>query len=1167
MSKHLKTLFLFTSLLTCLTISSQHARAQQATVTGQITDAAGAVVTGAEVTVTNIETSAKTSAVSNEDGVYTIPLLPPGNYNIAVAAANFKTSVQQNIKLDVAQRAKYDFQLEAGQVNETVTVRAETAQLTSSETAALSQVIDEKRINDLPLNGRNPLELSRLTPGVNLQATAFNDARNFNLTSASINGGPSGTNAILIDGGTATLPERNEYSVSPNVDAVKEFRVQTNSFSAEYGLTGGGVINVVTKSGTNDFRGSLFEFVRNDRFDANTFARNRVGTRKPPLRYNQFGGTIGGPIFFPRFGEGGPVLLNGRDRAFFLFNYEGFRFRTQDTQLLRVPTLLERQGNFSQTFVFDAVTRTYLPVVLYDPATTITNGNVTTRGLLRDASGNPTVIIPANRLDPVALRTLQYYPLPNRTPDNPSGTNNFVATPPNSTNNNQYNLRFDFDLTANSKINARYSQNDASSLLSPVFSPDNPAEPGGATQDRNNKNFVLGYTQVIKPTIFNDFRFTLNRQDLLSAPPGFNLNATSLIGLPSTVPNFLFPRFNIGDVQAIGNNAGFLAVRGQTVGQIFNAVTVIAGNHSLKFGVDLRNNLRDDFSPGNASGAFDFSRGQTGSIVNVGGRLSATTGFGFASFLLGAVSGGNLNVGIAKAEGFRSYSGFVQDDYKVNQRLTLNLGLRYDLIEPSTERFDRYANFNPTRLNPITNTPGVVEFSGDFGRSIQNPDKNNFGPRVGFAFDVFGDARTIVRGGFGMFYYHNAIREFPDTQGFSQSTNFNSIAQQPVFGLQQGPVSILQPFGSTRGAASFLGDNVSYFQPDDQNSYAQQWNLSIQRELPYNVLLDVAYAGNRGIYQFSQSYDLNQINPQFYSLGAALAEQVPNPYFNVLPVGSPLRTATITRLQSLRPYPYFGNITVLNPKLGSSTYHSLQLKAEKRFSQGLSFLVAYTGSKKIGDVGRGVIDFATTGGAEQFLANSTQFTTYNRNLNRSIEPEDVSRNLVTSFVYELPFGRGKNSLSNGFLSRVLGNFTTQGIFSYRTGVPLVIRGAANNPGNIAVADRPNQLRSAVLPSDERSTDRWFDTAAFVAPAPFTFGNTPRTQPDLRGPSFYSFDFSLFKNVPFGERYSVQLRAEAFNVFNRANLGLPDTNFLSPNFGRIFTALDPRRIQFGAKFYF
>lgn len=1165
MTKHFKFSLLCAAFLTCLIITGQPVRAQQAAITGQITDQAGAVVPGAEVTLTNVETLSKASAATNEDGVYTIPLLPPGNYNITVAVANFKTFVQQNVKLDVAQRAKFDFQLEAGQVSETVTVSAETAQLTSSETSSLSQVIDEKRINDLPLNGRNPLELSRLTPGVNLQATAFNDARNFNLTSASINGGPSGTNAILLDGGSATLPERNEYSVSPNVDAVKEFRVQTNSFSSEYGLTGGGVINIVTKSGTNGFHGSLFEFVRNDRFDANTFARNRVGTKKPPLRYNQFGGTVGGPIFFPGFGEGGPVFFNGRDKAFFLFNYEGFRFKTQDTQLLRLPTLLERRGDFSQTFVFDSTTRTYLPVVLYDPTTTNAAGNV--RNLLLDANGNPTVIIPINRLDPVALRTLQFFPLPNRVADNPSGSNNYVATPPNSTNNNQYSVRFDFNLTANSKINARFTQNHANSLLSPLFSADNPAEPGGATQDRNNKNFVFGYTQVIRPTVFNDFRFTLNRQALLSAPPGFNLNAPSLIGLPSSVPNFLFPRFNIGDVQAIGNNAGFLALRGQTTGQIFDAVTVIAGKHSLKFGVDLRNNLRNDFSPGNASGAFDFSRGQSGSIVNVSGRLASTTGFGFATFLLGAVSGGNLNVGIAKAEGYRSYSGFVQDDYKFSQRLTLNLGLRYDLIKPSTERFDRYSNFNPTRINPIVNAPGVVEYASDFGRSIQKLDKNNFGPRVGFAYDVFGDTKTIVRGGFGIFYYHNAIREFPDTQGFSQSTNFTSVAQSPVFNLQQGPASILQPFGNTRGAASFLGDNVTYYQPDDVNSSAQQWNLGIQRELPYNILLDVAYAGNHGVHQFTQSYDANALNPQFYSLGTALSQQVANPYFNVLPVGSPLRTATITRLQSLRPYPYFGNITVLNPKLGNSVYNSLQLKAEKRFSQGLSFLVAYTGSKKIGDVGRGVIDFATTGGAEQVLVSNTQSSTYNRQLNRSIEPEDVSRNLVTSFVYELPVGRGKSRLSNGFLSYVFGNFTTQGIFTYRTGVPLAIRGAANNSGNIAVADRPNQLRSAVLPNGERSADRWFDTTAFVAAAPFTFGDAPRTQPDLRGPSFYSFDFSVFKNIPFSERYSVQLRAEVFNVFNHTNLGLPNTNFLSPDFGKIFTALDPRRIQFGAKFYF
>lgn len=753
-----KSFALCSGLMIAISLFGGAARAQQATITGSVTDSTSAVVAGAQVTVTNTQTSARTSATTGEDGIYTIPLLPPGVYDISIEAPNFKTFVQTGVKLDVEQRAKFDYQLEAGQVTETVQVTADT-QITSPEQSSLSQVIDIKRVNDLPLNGRNPLELARLTPGVNLQATAFNDARNFNLTSASINGGPSGTNAILLDGGSATLPERNEYSVSPNVDAVQEFRVQTNSFSAEFGLTGGGVINLVTKSGTNDFAGSLFEFVRNDRFDANTFARNRSGIRdprtgkavRPPLRYNQFGGTIGGPIFFPRFGEGGRAYFDGRNRAFFLFNYEGIRFRAQDTLFVRVPTLLERQGDFSQSFVVDpaspANARRFLPVILYDPA--LTSGG-TSRGLLRDAAGNPTVVIPASRLDPVAQRVLQFYPLPNRAGDDPTGSNNYVATPPNATDVDQINVRLDFNLRANSKINARYSQNYASSLLSPIFSPDNPAEPGGATQDRQNKNFVFGYTQIISPTVINELRFTLNRQALLSAPPGFGTNSPAALGLPATVPNFLFPRFAIADVQAIGSNAGFLAVRGQTAGQIFDAVTIARGKHSVRAGIDLRNNLRNDFSPGNASGSFTFSRAQTGSIAAVGGRAPATTGFGFATFLLGAVSGGNLNVGIARAEGYRSYSGFVHDDYKATRRLTLNLGLRYDLIEPATERYDRYASFNPTRINPAVNAPGVLEFAADIGRRVQNTDKNNFGPRAGFALDVFGDARTVLRGGFGI---------------------------------------------------------------------------------------------------------------------------------------------------------------------------------------------------------------------------------------------------------------------------------------------------------------------------------------------------------------------------------------------------------------------------------
>lgn len=1150
----------------CLT--TEVAYGQQATVTGRVTDQTEAVVPGAQVTIANVETKITNTVTTNDEGYYTLPPLQPGDYDLTVEATNFQSVRQKNLRLNVQQVARLDFTLQAGQVSESVEITAG-AQLTEPESGALGTVIENKRINELPLNGRNPLELARLTPNVNLQATAFNDSRNFNLVSMSINGGPPGSNAIHLDGSSATLPERNEYSVSPNVDAVQEFKVHTNSYSAELGLTGGGVINLVTKSGTNDFHGSLFEFVRNDALDANRWDFNRLvdpatgrGRAKAKLRYNQFGGSVGGPIILPRFGEGGPATLNGRNRSFFFFNYEGLRFKTASLAQTRVPTPAERRGDFSNTFIVDpSNSRNFLPVRLFDPATAeVVAGRVTRQPFASADLSNL-----SNRFDPVALRVLQFYPLPNQPALDLSGRNNYVGVVDETNDADQFNVRLDHQFSQANKLYGRYSQNNATVELPGTFPQSNIANPGGAFQFRNNKNAVIGDTHIFSPTLFNEVRFSISRQSLLSAPAGYGQNAPTLIGLPM-LPDFVFPRFNIGGMSALGNAVGFLAIRGLTVGQVTDTVTLIRGKHNIKAGVDLRNNFRNDFSPGQASGQFNFNADLTNDPTT--NATERVTGFGLATFLLGAVSGGNLSVGIAKAEAFREYGVFIQDDFKMHPRLTLNLGLRYDLITPSTERFNRYSNFSPTVTNPVVNAPGALQFAGiDFDRYAHESDRNNFGPRFGFAYDVFGDTRTIVRGGYGVFYYHNAIKEYPETQGFSAVTNFAREPSRPAFQLQNGPTTIIQPPGSSRGPLSFLGDNVTYVETERATSYVQQWNLGIQRELPYKVLLEVGYAGSRGNKLFTESYDFNQLDPRFNSLGNALNDTVPNPYFALLPVGSLLRTQNITRRQSLRPYPYYGDIMVLNPHHGNTIYHSFQVKVEKRFTQGLSFLLAYTGSKKIGDTGRGVTDNTTGGGPLVVGVGCGQATKYDRQPCRSIEPEDIPRNLVTSFVYELPFGRGKRFLSNGLLSAIFGNFQTNGILAYRSGLPLIIRGASNG----GTADRPNQIRSAKLPKSERSAERWFDTTAFVSPAQFTLGNAPRTQPDLRGPEYLSLDFSLFKNIPFGEGKSVQLRSEFFNVTNRANLGLPDTNFLSSGFGTITSGggspLDPRRIQLGVKFYF
>ncbi len=1133
--------------------------AQQATVNGRVVDPSSAALPGATVTVVNADTGIRNAVTTSADGLYAIPLLPPGRYTITVEMSGFQSQTKTGITLDVQQTARFDFTLAIGGVAETVDVSSPRV---DAQTSSLGQVIDNLNVRELPLNGRNPLELARVTPGVTLLATPFLDTRNFNLTSVSMNGGQGGSNAVLLDGSTTTLPERNEYAVAPNVDAVQEFRVQTNALAAEFGMTGGGVINLVTKSGTNQLRGSLFEFVRNDALDATGWTNNRNNLDKSPLSYHQFGGTTGGPIWLPE--RLGPLAYDGRNRSFFFFNYEGIRYDSAVTTLSRVPTEAERRGDFSQTFIRTSA-GAFVPVQLYDPSTT--RANPAGSGFVRDPLG--TSVIPAQRLDPVAVRAIQSYPLSNRPADDPSGRNNFISNAGTISDSNQYNARVDHKITDANRLFVRYSQADhANTGNAPVFSPDNIADPGYSLQTRHNKTVTVGDTHAFSGRLVNELRLSVARQYLLSEPAGYNINAPGQLGLPSLVPGTLFPRFEIGndilggDMQSLGSSPSQLSERGLTVGQLADSVSIVRGKHTIKTGIDIRVQLRNNFQPGAVSGQYEFTRAMTGNPQDTSGN----TGFGLATFLLGTVSRGTLNTALSRADGFRYYAAFAQDDYRIAPRLTLNLGVRYDVITAPTDRFDRYSNFNPTATNPVTGTRGVLQYAGvDFGRSAYDTNYGNVGPRAGFAWDLSGDSRTVLRGGYGVLYYHSANFEYPDTQGFSVATPFQSAqgAAFPGFQLAAGPTQIIQPSGNSLGPLSFLGNNVTYFETERPTPTQQQWNLTVQRELPGAMLVELAYAGSHGTHILGYGYDLNQLDPQYNALGLALDDRVPNPFVGLIPAGTPLSGATIARRQALRPYPAYLNVTVANPPLGNTNYHSGQLKVDRRFSRGFGVLVSYTLSRLTGDVGRNIIDFGTIGGAPQGNVMCSQNARFDRRSCRSIEPQDVTHQFVASTLYELPFGKDRRYLSSGgVLSHIVGGFRLNGIVTLRSGLPLVVRGANNG-----LADRPNLVGDPELANSEQTLTRWFNTAAFAPPPPFTFGSTPRTLSHPRGPGFASVDLAVTRDVAFNKTSSLQLRAEFFNLFNRVNFNQPNTNFLSGEFGQITSAGDPRRVQFGVKMYF
>lgn len=1136
------------------------------TLFGTVTDASGAAVPNVSITVTNTDTNLTFATTSNEEGFYTLPALQVGNYNVAVEQRGFKKLSRSGITLQVDQRAQVDLQLEVGDVSEMIEVTAETP-LTDAGSATVGKVIENRRVTELPLNGRNALALTLLTPSVKSNAGPTNSGfadRGTQLSSISINGGPNAQNGNVLDGGNNIQTYVGEVSINPAVDAVEEFKVQSGAMSAEFGFTAGGVINLVTKAGTNNFNGTLYEFVRNDAFDArNAFLGPTQ--KKPVLRYNQFGGSIGGPVYLPRFGEGGPAVYSGRSRSFFFFNYEEFRFRRALPQLGTVPTLLQRQGNFS-----DVRDRNGNLIPIFDAFSTTGTGT----GVVRTRFANN--VIPQNRLDAVALAIQNYYPLPNRQPsstaENPFAiTNNYEGVANNLRSMRQYTVRIDHRFTESNSLTGRFSsylhRTDGGGTAGALY-----PDPVLSLRDDvlQTRNIVLTDTHTFSPALINEFRLGVNRGSFPFTARSFGGNYPQLLGLPAVVPSDTFPQISGNGFPSF--NTGTVGFRGSVAWQFFDMATLVRGNHSLKFGIDHRLQRGNNYQASSPSGNFSFGAALTGN--GLPGAAATGTGIAYASFLLGAVASAAVTRHIGESQRNFTTSFFFQDDWKATRRLTLNLGVRYDYQQQPVEANNGASNFDPYTVDSNNGLLGRTIYAGVNGqpRSFRNPDRNDFAPRVGFALDVFGSGRTVLRGGYAIYYPSMFYRaNFGGTAGYATTTtNYNppgGDGTRPAFRLSNGfPSAPLLSLGNALGPSAFLGQNVSYDEPDGTTPMSQQWDLSLQQQLPGGFVVDFTYSGNKGSHFISGGYDLNQLDPQYLALGTALSVQVPNPYAGRVPGN--FGTPTISRLQSLRPYPYMGNITVRSPHLGNFISHSGLLSVEKRFSpQGLTLLFSYTKAKLISDSIASPVDF---GEIEQVNENGYQNGKFARNLERSLDPTDVSDRATVSALYELPFGRGKTFESgSGFVNNLIGGYQLSLIGIMQTGIPLIVRGATNGAAN-----RPNSTGTSAR-LDDPTAERWFDTSQFVNPPPFTYGNVGRVLPDVRTPGTTNFDMSLIKNTRFGEDFNLQLRAEAFNVFNHVNLSAPTTTFgagpdgrnNNANFGRITAARDPRQLQFGVKLIF
>lgn len=1124
------------------------AQAPQAVLRGVVTDESGAVMPGVRVTARNSATGVASTTVSGAEGRYYLPYLAPGRYAISAEQQGFQKAVVPNVVLTVNQTATIDLVMRVGQMTQEVTVEAKGVEV-EKESGTLGTVIDNREIENLPLLGRNPYALVELVPGARTSAH-WNELAVDETSQAvvSINGARGNQSEFLLDGAPNSSPIRNNPVVIPSAAAVQEFKVETNAFSAEFGRSSGGVINVVTRSGANQYRGEVYEFFRNDLFDASDFFANRAGADRPTLRYNQFGASFGGPV--------------RRGRTFFFGNYEGVRTRQGVTFLSTVPTAAQRAGDFSRTF-----NRSGQLIVIYDPATTRPDPKAPGRSVRDPFPGNR---IPLDREDRVARNLTEFFPLPNTAGDSGSGTNNFVSTAPQTIAKNMITTRVDHHLSANQRVYGRYSFD-----ATPFNRPDvyhNIASPSFGPQNFRRQSFTLDDVRTFGATSILNARYSFSRLrnrnmprsagvDLtkLGYPPGLAQQMTINVMPPISISGMgsRFSGGNIGTGMALGSD---IMIR--TAGENHTWAgtwTKVIGRQTIKTGGDLRLYRMNNFYHGDGSNSFDFTAGFTQGPNPAAG--SPVAGYGYASFFLGLGNGGGVQIVPALALQQVYWSGFVQDDVKATRRLTLNVGLRYEYGSPLTERFNQLTNFDydaPVPLNwPGAELRGVLSFVGMNGvpRGQLNPDRNNVAPRFGFAYAL--RPKLVFRGGAGLFYApstgHGPAATSYGASGFLANTSFvGSVNGFTVLRSLSNPYpdGIVQPTGSRLGAATLLGQSISYADRENKTPYAEQWSFGIQGELPGRVVLDASYAGSRGLHLYANR-TMNQLSNASLALGDALRDIVPNPVYGQLKQGV-LAVSGIARARLLRPFPQFDSVTAVKANWGASEYHALHLKLHKRMSHGVQFLVSFSFSKIMGNVNSG------EWGGENLGYSSVQDWS-NLRSEWSISELNISRRLTFSYTWELPFGRSRRFLQTGLGAKLLGGWQIAGVTTLSTGVPLGVGCATNTTYSFGGGCRPDVLYSPVLPASERTVERWFDTNAFAQPAPYRFGNSSRTIPGLLGDGIRNADLSLMRAVRLAEHRQLLVRMQAFNLTNSVRFAVPNHSFGSQAFGTINAQLNRGRV--------
>ena len=1101
---------LYLILLIWATSSLSARQAGQAELIGEVKDQTGAIVSKARLTIKEIQTAQFYVTFTSENGTYLVSKLRPGRYTVVVEAQNFKRLIREDIQLATGERIRLDLELAPGNIAESITIKSD-ASLLRTETGSLGQVIGNRTIVDLPLNGRSFVQLVALALGVTAPpGSAF----------PRVNGGRPRVNEYLFDGISVLQPEPGQVAFFPVIDAIQEFKVETNSSAAEFGRFNGGVINLTTKSGTNDFHGSVFEFFRHEVLNArNLFAPATLANQKKPVfRRNQDGFVLGGPII--------------KSRTFFFGDYQGTRQLTGRVRISTVPTILQRQGIFTES-VAGSLPR------IFDPATTRASGS----GFIRDPFANNT--IPASRLDQVARFLIDRYPLPTV-----SGTaNNYRRIANETQNQNQFDMRIDHRHSERNQFFSRFSHaQDFNDPVAPL-----PDGSGNLTSgaigktDTAGESLATNYIHTFSMGLANELRVGYTRRAvhrvglLLDAPPSQSLK---LPGIPTNAafPSAL-PLFTIDGFQQLGSPANTFSDFRTDVWQAFDSLARQHGRHSLKAGIDFRWQRLDVIQPPAPTGQFRFSS----LFTDLPGTTN--TGNALASFLLGQVQTFSLDLqqnALRPRAMIQEY--FVQDDWKVQPRLTINAGMRYTLNFPSTELNNQGAVFNlQTQQLDYLGRDG-------YSRSARALQKLNFAPRLGLAYRF--TEKTVVRAGYGLVWQEQAgittpftIPQFPFLQSVTQR-NLDNLNPALVLasGVSVAPVSFSPDAG--------LGQGVFAVDRQLGSGYVQQWNVAIQREMSSNLSFEIAYAGSKITHVGIPDTNLNQLTAEQLKLGTALLERVPNPYFGQLPRSSSLGDPTIPRAQLLKPFPRFTTVSFYRNNVGNTNFHALQMKLEKRLSQGLSLLASYTRSKLIDDASS-VFDASILTGP---VANFPVADSFNRKLERDVSTGDIPNVVTVSGTYELPFKW------RGLLGRFGNDWELAGLMSLQSGVPLAITQATNfNAFAGFGTQRPNLIGNPTLPSAQRSTVTFFNPQAFTIAPQFTLGSSSRNP--VRGASYRNADLALIKRMRLRESIQLEFRAEVFNVTNTPPLAAPNVVLGTAGFGSITSAGDPRVVQFALKLNF